>query len=126
MTADGQVAVVWKRGGFPGGEALGIAVVAALRLSRVADQGTVIVHLFAGVVLVHVEAVAHDFVGGVLDGIEAAGFGVFGDADGVAKTPATQTSESVLFVGDRDGVFKIGLRRRKVLLLARHDLAIQF
>ena len=126
MTADGQVAVVWKRGWIPGGEALGIAVVAALRLSRVAEQGTVIVHLFAGVVLVHVDAVAHDFVGGVLDGIEAAGFGVLGDADGIAKAPARQSSESALFAGGKDGIFKPGLRRRKVLLLARHDLATHF
>ena len=78
-------------------------MVAALRLIRVAEQGTVIVHLFAGVVLVHVEAVADDFVSGVLDGVEAAGFGVFGDADGVAETPATQSSESALFAGDRYG-----------------------
>ena len=81
LTADDQVAVVWKRGRVPGGEALGIAVVAALRRIGVADQGAVVVHLFAGVVLVHVDAVAHDVVGGVLDGVEPAGFGVLGNSD---------------------------------------------
>ena len=88
LTADDQAVVVGKCGGIPRGEALGIAVVAALRLIFVADQGAVIVHLFARVVLVHVEAVAHDFVGGVLDGIEAAGFGVLGQSDGIAETPS--------------------------------------
>ena len=75
------MAVVGKCGGVPGGEALGIAVVAALGGIGVADQGAVVVHLFAGVVFVHVDAIAYDFVGGVLDGIEPAGFGVLGNSD---------------------------------------------
>ena len=81
LTADDQAVVVRERGRIPRGEALGIAVVATLRLIRVADQGAVIIHLFARVVFVHIEAVAHDFVGGVLDGIEAAGLGVLGQSD---------------------------------------------
>ena len=84
------MAVVWECGGIPRGEALGIAVITALRLICVADQGAVVVHLFAWVVLVHVEAIAHDFIGGVLDGVKSAGFGVLGKSDGIAKTPSTQ------------------------------------
>ena len=56
-------------------------MVTTLRLISVADQSTVIVHLFAWVVLVHIDAIAHDFIGGVLDGIEPACFRVLGNSD---------------------------------------------
>ena len=56
-------------------------MVAALRLIRVADQGTVVIHLFAGVVLMHIDTITVDIIGRVLDRIQSAGFGVLGNSD---------------------------------------------
>ena len=98
LSADGQVAVFRKRSRIPRGETLGVAVVAALGYVRVADQGPVKVHLLAWVVLVDVDAVTHDVIGGIFDRIEPAGFWMLGDSDGVAEAPAKAESVGVELV----------------------------
>ena len=98
LTADGQVAVFRKGTRIPGCEALGVAVVTALGFVRVADQGAVEVHLLAWIVLVNVDAVTHNVIRGVFDGIESAGFGMLGDADGVAEAPTKAESVGVELV----------------------------
>ena len=88
MTAHDQVLVIWKYYYLPRRKALGIAVVAALRLICVVDQGAVEVHLLAWIVLMHVDAIARDVVGRVLDRVKTAGFWVLGNSDGIAETPS--------------------------------------
>ena len=88
LAADCQVGIVGQLAGRPGGEAVRVAVVGALGGVGVGEEGAVEVHLFAGVVFVDVLSVAGDFVGGVLDGVDAPCGWVLGDADGVAETPA--------------------------------------
>ena len=88
LSADGQVAVFRKCSRIPRCETLGVAVVTALGFVRVADQGAVKVHLLAWVVLVNVDTVTHDVIGGIFDRIEPAGFRMLGDSDGVTEAPA--------------------------------------
>lgn len=66
LTANDKVIVVWKRTWIPCCKALGVTVIAALGLICVADQGPMEVHLFAWVVLVHIDTVPCDIIGGVL------------------------------------------------------------
>ena len=98
LTADGQVAVFRKGSRIPRCETLGVAVITALGSVRVADQRPVKVHLLAWVVLVDVDAVTQDVIGGVFDRIEPAGFWMFGDSDGVAEAPAEAESVGVELV----------------------------
>ena len=81
--ADGQVGVFRQVGGDPGGEAVRVTVVAALWRVGGAVEVAVKVHLFAGVVFVHVFAIAHDLVDAVFHAVDASGHGVLGDADTV-------------------------------------------
>ena len=98
LSADGQAAAFRKGSRIPCCETLRVAVITALGYVRVADQGPVIVHLLAWVVLVDVDAVAHDLIGGILDRIEPAGFGMLGDSDGVAEAPTKAESVGVELV----------------------------
>ena len=98
LTADGQVAVFRKGARIPRCEALGVAVITPLGLVRVADQGPVEIHLLAWVVLVNVDAVAHNVIGGIFDRIKPAGFWMLGDSDGVAEAPAKAESVGVELV----------------------------
>ena len=95
LAADGEVGVFRKGSRIPRGETLGVAVITALGVVRVGEQGSVEVHLLPWVVLVDVDTVTHDVVGGILDRVEPAGFGMFRDSDGVAKAPAKAESVGV-------------------------------
>ena len=55
----------------------------------------------------HVDAIAHDFIGGVLDGVDPARFRVLGNSDGIAKTPSEEDLRSQPCVLEiKVGVFK--------------------
>ena len=98
LRADGQVAVFRKGTRIPRCEALRVAVVTALGFVRVADQGSVKIHLLAWIVLVDVDTVTHDVIGGVFDRIEPAGFRMLGESDGVAEAPTKAESVGVELV----------------------------
>ena len=86
--------VIWKYYYLPRCKALGIAVVATLSLVCVVNQGTVEIHLLAWIILMHIEAIARDVVGGVLNRVKTAGFWVLGNSDRIAKTPSKWTPGS--------------------------------
>ena len=98
LTADGQVAVFRKGTRIPGCETLRVAVVTALGFVRVADQGSVKIHLLAWIVLVDVDTVTHDVIGGIFDRIEPTGFRMLGDSDGVTEAPTKAESVGVELV----------------------------
>ena len=83
-----NVSIVGEFGGVPGGEAVWIAVIAALAGVGVVGEGAVEVHLFAGVVLVDVHAITGILIAAVLDGVDTACDGVLCDTHTVAETPA--------------------------------------
>ena len=88
----------WKGGGGPNGEAGGVAVVTSWGGGI---EKAVEVELFAGVVLVDVGGQAAELVRAVFDGVDSAGYGVFGYADRVAEAPAEEETGGGVVVGFR-------------------------